>query len=93
MFNECGCSELKEKRPLFSESLGESNAVFLCAAGGDVASEPPKTGRAAYSEENFSGPHKDLDAAIAKSARAPERDNVFTILFQHDCLRSKVRST
>ena len=34
-------------------SLGESTAVFLGASGGDVAKEPPKTGRAAYTEENL----------------------------------------
>src|SRR5262249_4629592 len=39
-------------------SLGESNAVFLSARGRDVAREPRKTGRAAYTEENFSGRHR-----------------------------------
>jgi hypothetical protein len=37
------------------KSQGESNAVFLIAWGGDVASQPPKTGRAHIRKRIFPG--------------------------------------
>src|SRR5262249_51350755 len=46
---------IEETLEVMAESLGESNAVFLSAWGGDVARDPPKTGRATFQKRIFPG--------------------------------------